>query len=106
MRSNSSRKPPFRPGDGPILREIVSALMDSGMTKEAGEFLQRFPPEVRTQLDYLAMEYLVANQMVPGSLVIEQGRDLLSKGLYDPVIYRVLIRRSAEANLVHAVEDL
>lgn len=89
-----------------ILREIIIALLDSGLAKQADEFLRRFPPETQSGVDYQAMNLLIMDQMSPRSQVIEKGRELLSKDLHDPIIYRILIRRSVEASLTHAVEDL
>lgn len=89
-----------------ILREIITALLDSGLAKQADEFLRRFPPESHSTPDYQAMNFLVMDQTSPRSRVIEKGRELLSKDIHDPVVYRVLIQRSLEAGLTHAVEDL
>ncbi|MCM2322937.1 MAG: response regulator [Oligoflexia bacterium] len=89
-----------------ILREIITSLLDFGLAKQADEFLRRFPPESQKGVDYQAMSLLIMDQTSPRTLVIEKGRELLSQNLRDPIIYRVLIRRSAEHGLTHALEDL
>lgn len=89
-----------------ILREIIIALLDFGLSKQADEFLRRFPSDTHKGLDYVTMNLLVMDHVSPRSLVIEKGRELLSKDYHDPLIYRVMIRRSVEAGLGHAVDDL
>jgi two-component system chemotaxis response regulator CheY len=89
-----------------ILREIVLSLVEYGMVKEAEKFLQRFLPESRTGPDFSAMELLVLDKTAHRSTVIEKGRELLTKNIFDPVIYQILIRKSVEAGLIPAAEDL
>lgn len=89
-----------------ILREIISALLEFNLTTQAEEYLKRFPPDSQSQVDYLSMQYLVADRTNPRSIVIDKGRELIGKNMHDPAIYKVLIRRSAEAGLEHAVGDL
>ncbi len=89
-----------------ILREIILTLVEAGQIRPADDFLRRFPPETQSSGDYFAMDLLLMEHLKMGSLVIERGRDLLAQGFHDPVIYQVMIRRSREAGLKHAVDDL
>ena len=93
-------------GRGRILREIILALVAHSLINEAEVFLKRFPPESQTGADYLSMEYLLGNQRLPTSLIIENGRGLIAKGVHDPLIYKILILRSREAGLADSAETL
>ena len=89
-----------------ILREIIGALMEHDMPQQADEFLKRFPPETQSGSDYAAMNLLILDNTTPKGLVIEKGRALLNKECHDPVIYKILIKRSAEAGFTEAAEEL
>lgn len=80
-----------------ILREIISALIEVGNAKQADEFLKRFPASTHATPDYQAMHLLVMEHTSPRGLVLEKGREMLEKDIHDPVIYRILIKLSAEA---------
>ena len=79
-----------------ILREIILALAENEMLKNAQEFLSRFPPEIQSGADYQAMEYLVNSDSQAITLTISKGRELISKGVLDPIIYQVLITKSIQ----------
>ena len=89
-----------------ILREIITALSQYEMSKHAREYLARFPAEIQSEADYLAMEYLIASDSQPKTLTISMGRDLVHKGVYDPVIYQVLIKSSVEGGYKEQAEEL
>jgi DNA-binding NarL/FixJ family response regulator len=89
-----------------ILREIIQNLCDFDLANMAGEYLKRFPTETQSQNDFLAMQYLVQSKSAPLGVVIEQGRALIKKGHQDPLIYKILIRKSREAKFNDAAENL
>src|SRR6185503_7225724 len=89
-----------------ILREIVSALLEFDMVKQADEYVKKFPPETHSSADYQVSKVLLADKTQPPAMVVEQGREALSKGVHDPLLYQVLIRRTAQAGLNAAAEDL
>jgi DNA-binding NarL/FixJ family response regulator len=81
-----------------ILREIILALAEYDMHKEARDYLVRFPAEIQSGVDFQAMKYLVNSDSQSPSITISMGRELISKGVMDPVIYQVLIKKSIEQN--------
>lgn len=89
-----------------ILREIIQNLCDFDLHTMASEYLKRFPTETQSQPDFLAMQYLVQSKTVALGVAIEQGRSLIKKGVEDPLIYKILIRKSLEANFRDAAEQL
>ena len=89
-----------------ILREIILGLLESNYVQQAEDFLKKFPPETQNSVDYHAMNYLLTNRVLLPSLIIERGRELLGKGIYDPMIYKILIQRSIEMGLTPSAEDL
>jgi CheY-like chemotaxis protein len=89
-----------------ILREIIESLIQNDLVTEAAEFLKRFPASTHTAADYLSMEYLIADKQLAATFLVERGRQLLAKDIHDPVVYRILIRRSVEAGLRDAAETL
>jgi CheY-like chemotaxis protein len=93
-------------GSPRILREIILALLDAGLLKQAQPFLARFPAQTQSGADYLAMDLLMRYRTGPLGDVVSRGRDLVGRGIDDPVIYSTLIRASAEAGFVPAAEQL
>lgn len=89
-----------------ILREIITTLIEFDLVKQAEEFLKRYPADTHKQPDYLSMEMLLVDKTRPASAVLDHGRQLVSQGINDPLIYQVLIRRSAEVGFNDAAEDM
>ena len=89
-----------------ILREIIMALAENEMLKDAREYLARFPLEIQSGTDYQAMSYLVSSDTQPVSLTISLGRELVSKGVFDPVIHQVLIKKSIQEGYKDSAEEL
>jgi DNA-binding NarL/FixJ family response regulator len=89
-----------------ILREIIQNLCDFDLQSMAGEYLKRFPVDTQQQADFLAMQYLVQSKTAALGVTIEAGRNLVKKGVQDPLIYRILIAKSIEANFMDAAEQL
>ena len=74
------------------------------MAKQADEFMKRFPPETQSTPDYQVAELLVLDQLGTRSAVIDRGRALVKQGVYDAVIYQILVRRSLGAGLKDSAE--
>lgn len=89
-----------------IIRELIQALCEFDMHKEAKEFLSRFPAETHKQADYLASEYLVSERSMESALLVDKGRKLIKEGIEDLMIYRVLIRHSVAVGLKDAADEL
>jgi len=80
-----------------ILREIILALLDYKLAAEAQPFLERFPPEEFDSNDFLLLRFLVHSVNGSASILIEQGRALLAKGLVDERLYTTLLEKLVEA---------
>jgi CheY-like chemotaxis protein len=93
-------------GSSRILREVIHALVEADMVKQAQPFLARFPAKAQTGPDYLAVELLIRHRSGALGDAIARGREILSRGVEDPLIYLTLIRASAEAGFVPAAEEL
>lgn len=93
-------------GRGKILKEIVQALLDFDLNKDAKAFLAKFPAEAQASPEYLLLRFQVVNSEGNRSLTIEEGRSLLSKGIGDERLYAIMIRASYEAKLTGAAETL
>lgn len=88
-----------------VLREIILSLLEYNLQKEAKTFLTKFPPDSFSSDEFLLMRFLVMNTEGPPSLIIENGRTLLAKGIVDEHLYAVMIRRSLEARLPEVADD-
>lgn len=101
------KKAAITSGNNPkILAEIIPLLTERKLIEEAKTFLTRFPAEVRASNAYFLSEFFVLNGEGTVALVIDRGRQLLSKGILDARLYEVMIQRSLEAGLQSAGEDL
>jgi hypothetical protein len=89
-----------------VIKEIVLALVAHNQAKTADEFLKKFPAEARRSPEYLLCEYVVMDKSVTPSISIDRGQKLLTDKVYDPIVYRILIERSREAQLDDRVENL
>ena len=89
-----------------ILKEIILTLVEFGMVKEADEFLKRFPAEKQNTPDFFASDLLVSDASGSNPMVLDKARELIEKGVDDPIIFKIIIRRSIERNMVPAAEDM
>ena len=89
-----------------VLREIISALVDRGMIGETDAYMKRFPGDTRGAADYLTCQMLITDKTGAATVVVEKARQIISKGVHDPMIYKILIRRSMEVGLRPAAEEL
>ena len=76
------------------------------MHKEAQNYIKRFPSDTQGGLEYATMDLLIGDGMVEASKTIDAGRKYLAKGFHDPIIYKILIRRSSECGLTDYAENL
>ena len=93
-------------GNVKFLREIISTLIEYKMTKDASEFLGRFPADLRKGTDFLTCQYMIASAESPPSLVVESGRNLLKADVHEPMIYECLIKASLKVKLTDYAETL
>jgi CheY-like chemotaxis protein len=90
-----------------ILREIIIALVEAGLPREAQEYLGRFPPELQSSGAFLALDFLIMDRLAANfALPIDRGRELLAREVNDPLVFHVLLRRNIEAGLMPAAEQL
>lgn len=89
-----------------VLKDIVVILGDTGYGDKTDEFISRFAPVTHKESDYNVASYVRFDATASASKSIEKGRELISKGVHDPAVYLILIRRSKEANLAQVVDQL
>ena len=82
-----------------IIKEVVQTLLEYSATKEAREFLDKFPKDTHAGEDYLNSKLQVADSEGGGKEVFDEGRVLIEKGLADERVYAIMIRRAFEASL-------
>lgn len=92
-------------GRANILKEIILALVDNGLSKEAHHFLERFPQDARDSEDFLLMKLLIADGENQGGVVINQGRMLMTRGCSEERLYNAMIRRGMESKLSKLAMD-
>lgn len=82
-----------------VLQEVVMALIDGGLPKEASRYLQKFPATQQSSPVFQALTFVVADKThETGSISIDRGKQLIQElNIHEPMIYSVVIRRSAEA---------
>lgn len=93
-------------GSSMILREIVQILINFNLAEPAAMFLKRFPPETQQGADYLCAEFALLNLIGGVEDIIVRGRKLLSDGIQDPLLHRIMIRREKEAGHADTAETL
>jgi CheY-like chemotaxis protein len=91
-----------------ILSEMVKALIDAELPKEAREILKQFPPDSHASGLYQSLELWIAHQLnsMSSEAILDRGRSLIAKNLHDPLLYKLMIRLSIEAGLKPAAEQL
>lgn len=89
-----------------MLKEIVLLLLDFRLAAQANDYLARFRPEHQSGIEYAVSALGIMDQLDPPSRTVAAGKAMIDKGLLDPAIYKILIRRSRDAGLKAAVEDL
>jgi CheY-like chemotaxis protein len=89
-----------------ILKEIILTLVEHQMIKEADEFLKKFPADKQNTSDFFASDLLVSDAVSLDGMVLDRGRELLNQNVHDPIIYKIMIKRSIEQNMIPAAEDL
>jgi CheY-like chemotaxis protein len=101
------RKAAVTAADNPaILREIVMTLVGHEATDAAKQFLKRFPPETQQSVSYLTCEYAILDKSGTLEEVLSKGRGLVKGGIQDPLIYKILIRRTVQAGFRETAEGL
>src|SRR6185295_4870519 len=81
-------------------------LVEHGAGESAKQFLKRFPPESQSSRAYITADYAVLDKTGSLEEVLVKGRALVKGGIQDILIYRILIRRTAEAGFAETAEGL
>lgn len=89
-----------------INREVIVNLLEFNLLKDADKFFALFPPETQKSLDYIAVSYLLADKSTAVSSMVTKGKELLSQGHQDPLIYQVLIKKMIEDGQSAEVQPL
>jgi CheY-like chemotaxis protein/Tfp pilus assembly protein PilF len=93
-------------GRANIIKEIVTALIENGIFKEAKNFLERYPPALQSSTEYLILKFQVLNAEAPLQAIIAQGKELLDKNIIDENLYKIMLARYVEADMKTAAESL
>ena len=80
-----------------VLREIVNNLIAFRLAQEAEKFLERVPAAAQSSPDYLLLKFQVLNIAAPVSLVLNFGRELLSKDILSETMCEILVDRALES---------
>jgi CheY-like chemotaxis protein len=75
-----------------FLRFIIEILIDNKLFLEAPKFLEHFLPTSRVEKDYLVCFYLISGKTQNPLKVIDWGKKLFKRGIFDFKIYQTLIR--------------
>jgi two-component system chemotaxis response regulator CheY len=89
-----------------MLREIVQSLLEYNMRVEARAFVSKAPPETHASRDYLVSRFLVIDSEGNLGVILSAGRELISKGVADELVYSTMIRRTYQARLDAAAESI
>ena len=89
-----------------ILREIVITLIAANMQKEASGFLKRFASSTHESPEFLAVRYVLQEGSMPEVESIAEGEKLLSMGIHDAEIYKILIKRCLQSGDPEKAQNL
>lgn len=81
-----------------ILREIVTALVNADLLKDAQQFLSKFPADALQGADFLTTDLIISEKLLSPELLTEKGKKILTKNAHDPQIYKILIKAALTAN--------
>ena len=96
-------------GRGKTLGEIIMTLVEFHLPKEAEAYLARFPADQQNGGVYHGLKLLISDEQAgpaAGGIIIGAGRGLIAKGVQDPLLYEVMIRRSLKESLRDAADSL
>lgn len=79
------------------IREIVLSLVQSGEAQEADTFLLSIPEHERGARESLILNYIVQSKLAPLHVTLRRGRELLSLGVDDLSVYKILIEACVTA---------
>jgi two-component system chemotaxis response regulator CheY len=92
-------------GNNPkFLREIILNLLDADLDREAQKFVEIFEPEAQAGSEFRALQYAVEERQLGAGFSITRARDLIDKGVEDPLVYQILIKRSKESGHLDGAE--
>jgi tetratricopeptide (TPR) repeat protein len=89
-----------------ILREIITALIEHKLIKQAQEFFNRFTPKQQLELDYKVMQIALFEAEENPGKAVDLGRALINDGKQDPLLYEIVARCLMKAHLAPAAEQI
>lgn len=89
-----------------ILREIISSLVEYELLGQAETYLTRFPADQQDKADFLAMELVICDKQHPPGVTIDRGRKIIAKGIEDPSVYTVMVKKYLETGLDSSADEL
>ncbi|MGK5089218.1 hypothetical protein WDW86_16840 [Bdellovibrionota bacterium FG-2] len=94
------------PREPRILREAIIALVEAGFLDQGRRFLDRFPPDVRTDDDFATMEFYLLDKTDSDDTVLSRGWQLLRDRVFDPIVFQIMIRRQVARGKIDSAEHL
>lgn len=88
-----------------FLRYLIEALAEAKQGQAASVFLDRFPADTRSQEDFLVSELLVKGATEPAIQVVGHGLNLVSSGIENASVYRIIVQHASEAGLWDKAEN-
>ena len=89
-----------------MLEKTILTLLEYGELGLADRFLGHFPLDHRHRPEFLRAEFMILNESASLDKILTQGRNLLKKGVHDPAIYEILVKRALQAKLKRAAETM
>ncbi len=83
-------------GKSNILKEIIWALTEVDMNKQASAFLERFPANTRKTPDFLGCQLLIDSKIAAAGATLDRGLKLARGGIEHSAIYYVIVLKSME----------
>ena len=88
-----------------ILKEIIAALIEQDLSKEAETYLKRFPADSMSKPEFLVADLLVHSKLLAPTMVADKARKLVDQGVDDPIVFRIWISRLVTLGSKNALEE-
>lgn len=86
-------------------RFVIETLIENKFVDEARKHMKRFPAALTQGLEYSVCDYLITDAGCQPVESLHLGRSLLNQGVEDPLLYKILIRRSVEVGKLDFAQE-
>jgi DNA-binding response OmpR family regulator len=80
-----------------IIKEVIVTLLDNKLEQETNEYLKLISDEAKTSNEYQVIDFIISDKKQSAMTSIHKGETLIEKGIEDPLVYSITIRRYIEA---------